>query len=160
MRLLSFLTKQSRTIARLRGRIVRLSTIIQSLTVQPGDVIPNVNAADLIPHTASQDQASVLVDTHLNASFLLKPNCDTKVEMRSLDYTKIKNNSKFNWPELSPTKTPKMNYGCTLTQALLAQSFLLLPPFGNTFRHSDLPMGMGLVPLETAHLFNTLKRVM
>jgi hypothetical protein len=117
MKLLTFLTKQSATIARLRARIVRLSTIVHDLTVRLGDPTSNIGPGDMnhqISHAlrpslrsplrdmrhepppypnptvlGGRDSVSVLVDTKVDTSFLLKPNCDPKVDMRCLNHTKI-----------------------------------------------------------------------
>jgi hypothetical protein len=105
-KLLHFLKKQSETIARLRGRIVRLGTIIQDLTVQLGNITPNVNA-DLSTPASSRDLATVLMDTKLDTSFLLKPNRDTKVEMRSLDHIKIKKHLEIQMARIAANQNSK-----------------------------------------------------
>ena len=110
MKLLNFLTKQSATIARLRSRIVRLGTIIHDLRLRSdgttiNEYTPNVRAPlrsplrdihhepppfpnRLVP--GGGDSASVLVDTKADTSFLLKPNCDPKIDMRHLDHSRIR----------------------------------------------------------------------
>ena len=109
-KLLNFFTKQSATIARLRSRIVRLGTIIHDFQLRSDGTTtiehpPNVRAPlrsplrdihhepppypnRIVP--GGGDSASVLVDTKADTSFLLKPNCDPKVDMRHLDHPKIR----------------------------------------------------------------------
>jgi hypothetical protein len=79
-RLIAFLSKQRETLARLRSRISRMKRHIEDLTFRLND-----NTEDrLKEHDAgtfvndTDDIATVLVDTDMDASLLLLPNSDSK----------------------------------------------------------------------------------
>jgi hypothetical protein len=87
MKLLNFLKKRSATIARLRALIVRLSTLVRDLTTRLDEPVncPPTN----LPNSLNVESASVLVDAQVDTSFLLKPNCDSQVDMTRLDHPNI-----------------------------------------------------------------------
>jgi hypothetical protein len=66
---------------------VRLATLVQELTAQLHDATRNSATNQM--SLPINDLAAVLVDTKADTSFLIKPNCDAKVDMRYLDHTKI-----------------------------------------------------------------------
>jgi hypothetical protein len=73
--LMAFLAKQRATIARLRARIVRLNDLLARYESQNGQV--------------TEDITTVLIDTVTDTSFLLKPNCDSNINLDFLDNPKV-----------------------------------------------------------------------
>jgi len=113
MRLITFLQDQNETITRLRIRIVRLKAFIYDLSFRSAAPSPDpahhgvkapdktTTATEPVPEIDTSlpprpnnanglaSLATVLVDTHLDTSFLLQPNVDTSVDMGSIDHSKI-----------------------------------------------------------------------
>jgi hypothetical protein len=138
MKLLQFLTKQSRTIARLRARIVRLSILAQDLTTRLND--PASRSTNNQQSSSTTESASVLVDAHVDLSFLLKPHHDSQVDMTRLDHLQIQNNSKRNWLKFEKSKIQQMSCGCILILGLPDLSSPLHHLFVSTFNQLVLLM--------------------
>jgi hypothetical protein len=73
--LIAFLMKQRATIARLRARIVRLNDLLARCESPNGQV--------------NEDITTVLIDTVTDTSFLLKPNCDSNINLDFLHNPKV-----------------------------------------------------------------------
>ncbi len=87
-KLIAFLHKQRNTIARLRARIDRLSTLVKDLTPQIHDSA-RIEIEGLSLDT-SFEHANVLVDTNTDLTFLIRPNCDLVVDTAYLYSPQIK----------------------------------------------------------------------
>ncbi len=153
MQLLTFLTKQSATIARFRGRIVRLGTVVMDLKVRLNN-ITQAHAEANRPSVTNLDLATVLVDTHLDTSFLVKPNCESQVDLRIFDHPKIQAQLTM---QLAKIKK-QMNCGCTSTRALRARSSCPHLISVNTFKQLDLLTV--LAQLATGHPYTIWKKGM
>ena len=102
--LLAFLNQQQATIARLRGRITRLNTLVRDLHRRL-DHSANGPSVNLRSHHS--ESASVLVDAHADTSFLIKPHLDPHIDMTRLDHLQIQKQLEAQLVKIRETENSK-----------------------------------------------------
>jgi hypothetical protein len=105
VKLLSLLEQQRATIARLRSRITRLNTLVRDLTLRLDNTGEHRPSANL--HSNNSESASVLVDAHVDTSFLLKPHLDSQVDMTHLNHPKIQKQLEVQLAKIREIENPK-----------------------------------------------------
>ncbi len=161
MNLIRFLTKQSATIARLWTRIVRLGTLIQDLTAQ----LNTANSSSAANRTnTSLNLASVLADTKVDTSFQVKPNCDSQVDMRYLDHSKIQQQLERQLAKIKSNENPKddlwMYFDSGASRSVISTNSpirkhlqAITPAYGSCFIGDGTPLHY----LETGNVTDTLE---
>jgi hypothetical protein len=103
MKLMTVLDRQRTTISRLRARIFRLNDLITNLTSQLNSIRETTVNAPL--HDTTAESAYVLVDSNVDASFLLRPNCNATAKTDHLYNPIIKKELETQLAKINKTKS-------------------------------------------------------